>query len=415
MQSRCFGAQSAIGLTIAFVMGGSLLGCSGNTPTGPTGAMQADSRGQIAIQSTRGSGSAAPSSVSWSCFARSASGTFDAQASCTTSRWSAQDVQTAAVITNAPLNLTQTVQGSTVILAWSAPAAPNQPTSYVIEAGSTAGASDITTFDTGNVATGLTVNNVPAGTYFVRVRGRDATGSGPASNEVTVVVGSVPLPPTASCPPTNLTANVVGSAVSLSWSAPAAPCQPTSYVLQAGSAAGRSDLAQVDTNGATTFGAMGLPPGTYYVRVVTRVGNQVGGASNEVVVTVGGTTPQNSTTWTGLVANGDGIVGPTDPQCGVFRSDITATFLQTGSTVTGTATVTLRSSANCPLPPITDSRPFSGTATGQLAGGSGTVTASIGTAPIAGTFTGTFANGRVTGTITFVQGGSGTFSANRVQ
>jgi hypothetical protein len=86
----------------------------------------------------------------------------------------------------ASTGLQSAVNGSTVTLFWIA--AAGAPTSYVLEAGSFAGGANVAVSDTGTAATSLTASNVGAGTYFVRVRARNACGTGGASNEATVVV-----------------------------------------------------------------------------------------------------------------------------------------------------------------------------------------------------------------------------------
>ena len=86
----------------------------------------------------------------------------------------------------APGALTSTVTGSTVTLAWSASSGP--VTSYVIEAGSATGLANLANFDTGTTTAGYTATRVGAGTYFVRVRGKNACGVSAASSERAVVV-----------------------------------------------------------------------------------------------------------------------------------------------------------------------------------------------------------------------------------
>jgi hypothetical protein len=62
-----------------------------------------------------------------------------------------------------------------------------------------------------------------------------------------------------------------------------------SYLLEAGSAAGLSDLATLQTGStATSFSTTGVTPGTYCVRVKAMSGSGASGPSNEVVVRVGG-------------------------------------------------------------------------------------------------------------------------------
>ena len=61
------------------------------------------------------------------------------------------------------------------------------PSTYVVEAGSTSGASDIAAFDTGSAATAIG-GAVAPGRYFLRVRARVGSATGPPSNEVVVDV-----------------------------------------------------------------------------------------------------------------------------------------------------------------------------------------------------------------------------------
>ena len=86
----------------------------------------------------------------------------------------------------APGWLRASTSGSTVRLSWST--AGGTPTSYVIEAGSSTSLANLASFDTGGVATTFTASGVAIGTYFVRVRGKNSCGIGPASNEVALAV-----------------------------------------------------------------------------------------------------------------------------------------------------------------------------------------------------------------------------------
>jgi hypothetical protein len=74
------------------------------------------------------------------------------------------------------------VSGSTVTLAWNA--STGSPSSYVVEAGSAAGLSDLANFDTGGTSTTLRATGVGRGDYLVRVRARNACGISAPSNEV---------------------------------------------------------------------------------------------------------------------------------------------------------------------------------------------------------------------------------------
>lgn len=85
----------------------------------------------------------------------------------------------------APTGLAATVVGRRVMLQW-ATGAGKPATGYVVEAGSRPGLSNLATIRVAN--TTLTIDPVPQGTYYVRVRPLNALGQGPASNEIVVSV-----------------------------------------------------------------------------------------------------------------------------------------------------------------------------------------------------------------------------------
>jgi hypothetical protein len=86
----------------------------------------------------------------------------------------------------APGSLIGGVSGSTVTLGWTA--AGGNPTSYIVEAGSSPGLSNLANSDTGSPAPSLTAPGVGRGIYFVRVRAKNSCGIGPTSNEIVVIV-----------------------------------------------------------------------------------------------------------------------------------------------------------------------------------------------------------------------------------
>ena len=86
-----------------------------------------------------------------------------------------------------PTGFSAQVSGNQVTLSRIPPAGGNGVSSYIVEAGSSTGASDLTAGDTGSVATSYDATAVGPGTYFVRVRARTACGASAPSNEVTVV------------------------------------------------------------------------------------------------------------------------------------------------------------------------------------------------------------------------------------
>ena len=173
-------------------------------------------------------------------------------------------------------------------LNWGPSTSGGAPTTYVIEAGKFPGAIDQANFATGNTATTFSAAGVWPGTYYVRVRAANAAGTSPGSNEVIITVGVGG----GACngepgPPVDLTFFVSGSDVTLGWGVPRGGSVPTSYVIQAGSSWGASNLADIDTQStAISFWAPNVPPGSYFVRVLGKNGCGTGDASNEVIVTV---------------------------------------------------------------------------------------------------------------------------------
>lgn len=187
---------------------------------------------------------------------------------------------------NSPVSLNAVVSGTSVTLTWQAPNGPCPAMSYLIEAGSAPGMSNLASFSTGTTATSFSTTGVSAGNYYVRVRSVNAAGASGPSSEVQFTIGG----PCANVPgaPTAFTSSVSGTTVVLSWVAP--PGSVTSYVLEAGSTTGASNLVVTDTGNAATSLTATAGAGTYYVRVRARSACGTSAPSNEITVIVGGTT-----------------------------------------------------------------------------------------------------------------------------
>lgn len=180
-----------------------------------------------------------------------------------------------------PRNLAVSVAGSALTFNWQPPNTGGAPASYVLEAGTAAGATDIGSFDLG--LTPAVTASAPNGTYYVRVRSRNLAGLSTPSNEVVAVVGSGCVVPGA---PTGFNFSVAGSVITLRWSAPAGAA-PAAYLIEVGSTAGAANLALIDTGGPATTLAASAPSGRYFVRIKARSGCGIGPASNEQVINVG--------------------------------------------------------------------------------------------------------------------------------
>jgi len=164
-----------------------------------------------------------------------------------------------------------TVAGAQVSIAW-APA--SGATSHVFEAGSAPGLANLVNSSVAGTALSA---SAPPGVYYVRARGRNACGVGPASPETVVAVGGCTTPGS----PSPLTVSVSGRRVTLAWS-PIAGAM--GYVLEAGTSPGATNV--IVTTIAGTGVTTAAPPGTYYVRVRARTACGTGTASNEVAVSV---------------------------------------------------------------------------------------------------------------------------------
>jgi hypothetical protein len=185
----------------------------------------------------------------------------------------------------APTGLTASFVGRTISITWTAPATGDPVTSYVLEVGSAPGLSNLVVVPVG-AGLSFVAPGVPDGTFWLRVRGSNAAGTGPASQDLGVTMGvaggcvGLPYAPVLQVPA------ISGSLLSLSWDAPGGTVAPTSYVLFAGSAPGRSDLAVLSLAGAGTTFAANAPPGTYFLRVAGRSACGVGAVSNDVAASV---------------------------------------------------------------------------------------------------------------------------------
>ncbi|MCX6552952.1 MAG: hypothetical protein NTY02_18455, partial [Acidobacteria bacterium] len=188
-----------------------------------------------------------------------------------------------------PSGLITSSSGSSVTLWWVAPTSGSAPDTYMIEAGSAPGLSDLARVSTGTAATTFSASGVAAGTYYLRVRAGNASGIGAPSNEAVLVVGGGDGCRVAPGSPRSLTATGSGSSVTLSWNAPSGGCAPDTYVIEAGSAPGLSDLANFSTGTAATAFSASAAAGTYYLRVRALNSWGIGAPSNEVaLIVVGG-------------------------------------------------------------------------------------------------------------------------------
>jgi hypothetical protein len=161
-----------------------------------------------------------------------------------------------------PRSTTASVSRSTVTISWQPPSNGGTPTHYLLYVGTRTGTSDVV--NAYNVGNTLRVSGeLPRGTYYARLRAANSAGMSLTSNEAMFRIGRK------LATPTGFTVTWSGTVATLTWTAPSADTAedvPANYVLEAGTAPGRSDTAVVQVGNVTSFSA-DVSYGTYFVRV----------------------------------------------------------------------------------------------------------------------------------------------------
>lgn len=178
-----------------------------------------------------------------------------------------------------PAALNANVSGPTVRLSWTDSSTGGDPLTYLLTAGTSPGSA--------NLLAGVPLGDVnsvsgdlPPGIYYVRVQGANLVGVGPPT-DLTFEIGGGYRPQS----PSNLRRRWNGSTVTLTWDAPTGDpnSMPTSYLVEAGTAAGASNVGGLNVGNTLSF-SVDVPPGTFYVRVRGVNARGVSDPSNEVVV-----------------------------------------------------------------------------------------------------------------------------------
>jgi hypothetical protein len=179
----------------------------------------------------------------------------------------------------APSNLRATVSAGTLTLTWTAPLSGGAATSYVIDAGATPGFSGIGSYNTGAASTTFSAPAVP-GIYYLRVRGQNDNGVGPASNEVGVIAA-------APQPPSNLRMLRFGALMIFQWDAPSGGSAPASYIVDVAATPDFNVTASVRVSApATYYTGLATIRGTFYARVRAANASGVSAPSNQLTVVV---------------------------------------------------------------------------------------------------------------------------------
>jgi hypothetical protein len=179
-----------------------------------------------------------------------------------------------------PTGLNAQVAGTFVTLFWNA--APGA-VSYRLQVGTAPGASNLFDAQIGNLT--VVSGSVGAGTYFWRVMAIGTSGSSAPSGESQFTIGIGCTPPG---PPRSFSASVSGFRVTLQWLPPATGDPPTTYIIEAGSSPGLSNLFNSPNGSPATQLSVDAPPGQYFVRLRAQNACGTSDVSNEQLVSVGG-------------------------------------------------------------------------------------------------------------------------------
>ena len=230
----------------------------------------------------------------------------------------------------APTNLQANVNGSVLGLTWGAPSSGGAATGYTLVARTSAGAPPVVTLPVGNVS-GYTTP-APNGVFVLSIAATNATGTGPESTAVTVTIPSVPVAPG---PPTSLAATVAGNAATFNWLAPASGGVVANYILVAGVSPGfTAPLASLPLPGSSNVTTIpGIPPGTYYVRLLAQNAGGTSVASNEVALTVVGPSAPGAPTLNAPMVSGSTVGLSWTPGAGGAPTSYVLTALTSGGAV----------------------------------------------------------------------------------
>jgi hypothetical protein len=204
----------------------------------------------------------------------------------------------------APTAFTYQAVLDSVTLSWTPAATGGPAATYLIEAGTAPGLTNITTLTVQAPTTSLVVNGVPQGVYYLRVRARNVLGTSGTSPEQAVIVGPCGAPST----PASLNASVLDQFVSLAWTPPGGGNTVQGYTLAVGSTPGASNVL-VAQYPASTLGVSGIAGfGDYYVRVAATNACGASAPTADVLVSVQPcAVPPNSPANLTFVRNGNQV------------------------------------------------------------------------------------------------------------
>lgn len=247
----------------------------------------------------------------------------------------------------APTNLQATVNGNNLSLTWNAPSSGGAPSGYALLARTTPGGPLLVTLPVGNVTSFAAAG--PNGVFVLSLVASNAAGAGPESSAISITLPTVPPPPGA---PTNLVASAFGDTATFTWNPPSSGGAAANYVLFAGLTPGFAlPIASLPLP-ASQAGVVvpGVPPGTYYVRVVAQNAGGTSAPTNEATLTVSGPQAPGAPTLSQPTGAGNTLNLAWTPGGGGLPTSYLLTALTTGGAVLATVPLsgTAVSFANVP-------------------------------------------------------------------
>lgn len=230
----------------------------------------------------------------------------------------------------APTNLQATVNGNNLSLTWNAPSSGGAPSGYSLLARTSPGGPLLVTLPVGNVTSFAAAG--PNGVFVLSLVASNAAGAGPESSAISITLPTVPAPPGA---PTALVASAFGDTATFTWNPPSSGGAVANYVLFAGLTPGFAlPIASLPLP-ASQAGVVvpGVPPGTYYVRVVAQNAGGTSAPTNEAILTVSGPQAPGAPTLSQPTGAGNTLNLAWTPGGGGLPTSYMLTALTTGGAV----------------------------------------------------------------------------------
>jgi hypothetical protein len=224
------------------------------------------------------------------------------------------EVRVATAVPRAPANLSTVTSASEVVFSWLPPSAPGPtapsdlPSYYLLEVGEAPG---LTAFPAIRVPARVDRVSLPLprGGYTYRLRPGNRLGLGALSDEGSVGHANGPNVPG---PPAGLSISIAAGRATATWVPPGFGASPLAYILEVGTAAGRSDIGRFTLPAGARSASGRVPPGTYALRIKAASAAGEGPPSPDVFLTVpsGSCDPPAAPALSPVLRNGSFLMVP---------------------------------------------------------------------------------------------------------